>query len=738
MKKVLIVGGGPSGLVAAKTLLQRAGNPFNVSVYEAAERVGGMWKGLKGEHGNKCSPDMRTNLSRFTVAFADLSWHAVDLENSPNASPPMFPEAHQVGRYLKEYARKFVPQGTITCNRKVTSATLNETQPRKWTVSSLDTIAQATHTEEFDYLIIASGFFDTPVEKLAHAASSPAHKQHSADFRHVSTLCNDTAGKLVVIGGGISGSEAAATAAFQISNARYAPGKNKPAWSESVVYHVFDRPFYCLPRYLPQNPYEAAIQDFSLSPNFLPLDLVLYELSRRGDADIQASNGPVPPEKARKGHEFVRTLIGGDQKELGRREMVYKPGQTDFPSYTALSDTYAEFVRSGLIVPVKGRAQEIQESTGSMSVQILEQGPWALSSLTEGKNTELDNVTGIIEATGFQVQLDYLSTSVKHALDYDATCQRVPFLLSRGSIFHPAVPEMAFVGFYEGPYWGVMEMQAHLVAANWDPNTANEMDSTLRVEEAQKVREAIQRRDLSVPQFWMMDYVGLVEEFSRLAGITRNDNFFPGRQTGPALPARYAGPECDQEASTSTIREVSSLISASEKDGRFVAAAAFRAMQGPWTLQRKIDSRHASSPGGVLKGVAHFHPRIPTSPTFAAEYLYIESGTFTMDTGFSFPATRRYVYRYNEFTDQISTYFVEEDGETAGAVFNRLVFEKPRSAEKGWLAKSSHWCSPDQYECLLEFRFRGVGLRSLGVRYDVKGPSKDYTHESWYERPPLG
>lgn len=769
MKTVLIVGAGPAGLVAAKTLLKRVGNPFRITVFEAAERVGGMWRAKKDEYGDRCSPSMRTNLSRFTVAFADLSWHDVDLgpedSHSKPGSPPMFPRAYQVGQYLEEYAKRFIPNGVISFNREVKHAKLNNEQPRKWIISSLDKTSQITHEDEFDYLIIASGFFDQPknnvpvnnrsllnewlreqesvawndtstevIENFGRKLQLGRHpalkKQHSSRFRDLSSLSSNP-GKIVVIGGGISGSEAAATAAFQISNAKHCPGQSKPSWADCEVYHLFQRPFYCLSRYLPQDPYNSAIQGFNLSPQFLPLDLVLYNLSRRGSETITASIGCVPPDKAKKGHDFIRSVIGGDQRNLGHSELVSKPWHTEFAPYTGISDYYAEFVRSGLIKPVYGRAKNIATDQGQNAVEYIQNGPWMPSTEVQGT---IDQVAGIIEATGFYVQLNYLSTEVKTALEYDPQCHRIPFLLSRGSIMNDSVPEIAFVGFYEGPYWGVMEMQAHIIADRWNqqPNTKTAIPTSL--EEAKKTREDLRRRLHLLPQFWMMDYVGLVEEFSRLVGISRNDDMFLERQSGPAFPARYAGPGSNVEAANSVFEEVHNVLQASQNVGRFVAAAAFRAMQGTWDLARKVDSRHPSSPGGTLKGTAHFHPREPTAPSVSAEYLYMEEGTFTMDNGFSFPATRRYVYRYSEIEDQICTYFVQEDGVSAEKLFNKLVFERPDSDKKGWIAKSSHWCDPDKYNSDCEFRFRGASLESFGITYKVSGPKKDYTHESWYHR----
>jgi hypothetical protein len=345
--------------------------------------------------------------------------------------------------------------------------------------------------------------------------------------------------------------------------------------------------------------------------------------------------------------------------------------------------------------------------------------------------SSITDVTGVIEATGYQVHLDYFSNDVKGALQYDETAHRVPFLLAKGSIFSPNLSELGFVGFYEGPFWAVMEMQARTIAQAWiGEDGTGEQDTQL----AGTVREGIKSRDLSIPQFWMADYVGLVEEFSRNVGSRRNDGCFAG-QTGPLFPARYTGKDTDRNAAEQTVREVRDLLDASENEARFVAAAAFRAMQGKWNLHRKIISRNAAAPGGILEGTAHFHPRDPTAPHFLAEYLYIEEGTFTMDNGYAFTAKRRYIYRYSEVKDAITAWFVQEDGETAEKFFNELVFERPTSEYQGWIAKGKHWCEPDMYTSSCEFKFRGCGLEGLGITYEVKGPNKDYTHESWYKRP---
>lgn len=379
-RTVCIIGAGPSGLAAARAFIQHGS--YVVTVYEAADRVGGMWRARPGEYGDKCSPEMRTNLSRFTVGFSDLSWSSVDLcDPTTGASPPslpMFPKAWQVGRYLEKYTEKFGLGPNIFLRRKVINADVLGDM-KTWQVTTYDLETDREETQTFDYLVIASGFFEQQGRTFKPATSGNLPNiQHSSAFRDLSSL-TENPGKIAVIGGGISGSEAAAQAAFQISSAKNSPGKSKPAHAESKIYHIVNRPFYCLPRYLPQNPQKGSSQDINLAPSFLPLDLVLYNLSRRGEGEISASITTVPPEKAQKGHEFMRLVIGSDQQEYGSPALVHEADQTQYPGYCGITDTYLEFVRSGLIVPVQGWVEKVvQKDCGNkFDIALQHRKPWA-------------------------------------------------------------------------------------------------------------------------------------------------------------------------------------------------------------------------------------------------------------------------------------------------------------------------------------------------------------------------
>lgn len=75
---------------------------------------------------------MRTNLSRFTVAFSDLAWGSV----FPGEDLPLFPTANQVGRYLACYAERYIPRDVLRLGRRVvqTERMARDGKGLKWTV----------------------------------------------------------------------------------------------------------------------------------------------------------------------------------------------------------------------------------------------------------------------------------------------------------------------------------------------------------------------------------------------------------------------------------------------------------------------------------------------------------------------------------------------------------------------------------------------------------------------------
>ncbi|KAI8936083.1 hypothetical protein NX059_007582 [Plenodomus lindquistii] len=693
---------------------------------------------------------MRTNLSRFTVAFSDLDWHSVfPAEERNTGKIPAFPKAYEVGRYLEVYSSKFGLDTVIQLNTKVIKARLDQ-HLKLWEITTQDPISGRLCKAEFDYLVIASGFFDKPGRSFDPSPSkSLPNVQHTSRFRDLSSL-TPRAGKIVVIGGGISGTEAAASAAFQISNARTQAGAPSAVHADSRIYHIVNRPLYVLPRHLPARRTESCFGKSDLAPKLLPLDLILYDLTRRGGGAISAATSIVPPEKARKGHEFLRSVLGGDQSDLGSPELVYSDAQLQYPAYTSITDTYAEFVRSGVIIPVQGWVDEVkrQQNSDSFDIYLKQFEPWYHAQAKKIRGTRtIENVTGIIEATGFKVDLDYLDATVKAHLDFDPSCARIPFRFTQASTV--GLPNLAAVGFYEGPFWGVMEMQARYIADIWargatllDNLDKSPKSGSFSGDVVGEMREAMKDEcALQVPQFWMSDYVGFVEQFAREVGIARNDQGF-GHQLGPAFPARYCSSKTADLDGDAVVQEVLALSHEDKDDVKYVAPAVFRGLQGLWNFSRKIEPYIASSPRCTYTGTAHFHPRSPADPSADAEYLYEEDSTFESDQGHSFGVTRSYVYTYYDKWERIIQNFVVKDGETFNTPSHTWKFHAPGSSdgEHGWMASHSHHeCEPQTYYTVHnEFRFMGANIKSFCLKYEVKGPSQHYIHETWYERPKAG
>lgn len=190
----------------------------------------------------------------------------------------------------------------------------------------------------------------------------------------------------------------------------------------------------------------------------------------------------------------------------------------------------------------------------------------------------------------------------------------------------------------------------------------------------------------------------------------------------------------------------------------------------PWAFTRKLTSKLPTHPSGTVTGTATFTPISsadvdgsvsltstvpPTYPT--STLLYSEEGDFVTDTGLRFTARRKYVYRllYDTQDPHISVYFFDDEsakkGDGIGGLFvemGALTKENAYGAKKDdegqervvWEAqnKEQHLCGEDLYAA--SWRFGDDMVRYEGddkwwdVRYDVKGPKKDYVSETRYSR----
>ncbi|RAO65543.1 uncharacterized protein BHQ10_001555 [Talaromyces amestolkiae] len=616
-KKVAIIGAGPSGLVMAKTLLHHYPKGyFEPIIFDSKPTVGGIWAvtrpdGSTLRNGSSEFVDcfMRTNLSRFTVSFSDHPWNGESQDKDGNEEN-MFPQAWRV---VIRTQRNQVDGNTPTA--------------RRWTVVWTDqsrSDGEEHLSESFDYLVVASGYFSRPfIPSITGLDQFPKDRViHSSAIRSSSqilTSLGGDGGKILVVGGSMSGAEAAASMALDLPSKSIDMERKRP-----VIHHITTRPFWAVPTYLPANDQPGY---------FLPLDIVMYDLSRRPPGDIQYALGPVTAERANMVHAYFESLLGTDQSDVAE-ELALKAQSQDRSSapWVAVTDHYPGFVRAGDIAPTLGRVSGTSwtgEEAGSKGVVEIEQN--------DGRTLKLDNVAAIVFATGFTPfdSLSFLPEEILQFLEYTENDTVFPIVLDEKGVRNPKIPDLGFVGMYRGPYWGVMEMQARSLARQWsgqvnNVNTNNDMT---------KVKDL--RTTSSRAQFPMGDYVGLMETFAREMHIPRKSlQGHTTERTGPVIPARYFEPTSTGENDNSNNSKIASLRnllldptepSSNHKERqRGLSKAILRALHGHWLYERELlpEMKTVTGQASIRLQKASFDK----DSGFSMEFIYEEdSGSTTQE-----------------------------------------------------------------------------------------------------------
>ncbi|KAJ6022588.1 hypothetical protein N7460_012983 [Penicillium canescens] len=736
-KKVAIIGAGPSGLVTAKTLLHNfPQGAFSPVIFDSRHEIGGLWPAgfpasdtkTDGTPGT-LDPRMRTNLSRFTVAFSDLAWGSV----FPGEDLPLFPRASQVGRYLASYAERYIPRDVLRLGHRVvrTERSVRDQKGLKWTVqwvkesahgdqTSFDSPDGKVFSEDFDLLVIASGYFAQQyIPDIPGLDQFPGRVIHSSTLhRERDNLTDVTSqGQIVIIGGSMSGVEAASAVALHQSSTALSTEQIHP--SAAKVHHIHSRSFWALPTYLPQESEETA--------SFLPLDLAMYDLARRPPGTIEYALGPVSEEKAIQTNSYFQSLLGSDYKRYGHMGFTQDSDKKVQPPWVAIGNDYAEFVRAGTIQAAMGRVVSVQ-SNHDTKLALVEY------ILPNGDAVMIDNVAAIVMATGFMPykSLSLLPEDVLSALEYSTEDPFSPLILDKGGTVRSEIPDVGFVGFYRGPYWGVMEMQARYLGKLWYGQDEAVVCQTADQREGLR---SLRRADphLARGQFPMADYVGLMESFARDLGIERSILSGDSR-SGPVVPARYlygtdttrsnrddvlAVPNKEAVRTLDDLQD--SLIYHHDAAQKAAASAIFRALHGSWRSTKQSSGLNASGSGGFT-GNLTFYPRYPTSPIYDREYLCEENTPIEQAT----PQERkRFIMRLAETASDTATSRIEIWSVDLADKLSAGVFVQNLELEPLWRERRGEEAVPGEYViaakslgsssgtwCLYTFWFKGVSISS--------------------------
>ncbi|OAG37894.1 hypothetical protein AYO21_07866 [Fonsecaea monophora] len=188
--RVIVIGAGIAGLVAAKTYLQvckRLGRPLELIVFDEAGDPGGVWTTERQYPGLMVqAPNGYYELSDLSMVDEDYPWHS------------LVPAAREQA-YLEAYARRFEVYDKIRFATTVVKATRREapSQPPGWLVETA-----TGEVLECDKLVVASGLYSKPRPIPVPVSSYTGTTVHSRDLGRVhERICADpTVNDVVVVG----------------------------------------------------------------------------------------------------------------------------------------------------------------------------------------------------------------------------------------------------------------------------------------------------------------------------------------------------------------------------------------------------------------------------------------------------------------------------------------------------------------------------------------------------------
>jgi trimethylamine monooxygenase len=208
-KRVAIIGAGPSGLAALRAFesARRKGADIPELVcYERQGDVGGIWNYTwrtgTDEYGEPVHASMYrylwSNGPKECLEFADYSF-----EEHFGRPIPSYPPREVLHDYIKGRIEKSGITHYVKLRHAVRWVEYDDAT-EKFHVTVKDLVADKTFTEDFDYVIVASGHFSTPnVPEFEGLSTFPGRVMHSHDFRSA----DEFAGKRVLCVGSSYSSE---------------------------------------------------------------------------------------------------------------------------------------------------------------------------------------------------------------------------------------------------------------------------------------------------------------------------------------------------------------------------------------------------------------------------------------------------------------------------------------------------------------------------------------------------
>jgi len=252
-KTVAVIGGGVSGLAAAKAFDERG---HRVLGFERSHDFGGVWEL------SRSYPDVQTQSPKDLYRFTDLPM--------PDDYPE-WPKGPQVHAYLHTYAKKHNLARLFQLNTNVLSMDRRTDGQPGWTLTL--EAAGKTWTQDFDFVAVCTGQFSDK-NIITHPgqdafAEAGGKVMHSSDYTDSSLA---TGKNVVVLGGSKSSTDIAVNAAKNGAKSVTLVYR-EPVWR--VPYFIgginFKRLLYMRAQELQFNGWKPSVLGRALSTVFKPL-----------------------------------------------------------------------------------------------------------------------------------------------------------------------------------------------------------------------------------------------------------------------------------------------------------------------------------------------------------------------------------------------------------------------------------------------------------------------------------
>jgi Family of unknown function (DUF6314)/Flavin-binding monooxygenase-like len=789
MMEVAVIGAGASGLVASRHLLN---NGIRPTILEASHRIGGAWNNDNGKSDSvstgKMWDSLHTNLSKYTCSFSD---HPHPPSSSNNKD---FVSHQEVQRYLESYSETFVDPSCFRFGCHVTHVKLRDKSSSgsgsmvgsgsvgsrgyhvEWAEEDKnDNTKQLFKSASFDAVVVATGFFASPAVstfvkqeeeednddddderqqgKGKNVNSLASYITHSSKYKTPDDFKDYT--QVAVCGASFSALEIAADLA-----------RNSPPGTSGKVLHILPSIPYVLSRFL---PYQEDDEDDSSDEQhqkqyYMPLDCALYRRSCDGspnDALLPEKTSLNDKQACRLRHEELQKKYIDLRKQ---KAAIGLPNIDDMrqPPYVAISDDYLNLVLGGQIQVVTGqrlvRATLVddpnngdRDDDATSSTITDSSSSQARLRLELDSGTVLSSAQHLVDCTGFgNPQLhEFLDDSILTSLAYDQTDNYAPMVMCHDTL-HPDLPGLGFVGMYRGPYFGIMELQARLLAALW--SSSNESTTAVKakltpeamqraLQESLQIRQDKQHRRRR-PQLPHFDYVGFMDALADYLDLVPRASTPCGVKKQVVLPAFY---QPNLEIAQSTLDRYLHMKS-TEYQTQILPRIIFNALVGQWLFQRTLTHFEAGTIRTGLQqdvtGLVKFSPQTPAPSFERTVLLYREDGVLHLPRG-DMTVFREYEYSLaGSRHEQLEVHFVE-NGKRAGLFLN-LQFNTveqqqqqqphqqhgnqagPRQLLHRYEATSDHLCIKDLYSGKFQMDMDGVAIRQMTMTYRVRGPHKDY------------